>query len=281
MIIALKWIYKVKLDEYGDVLKNKAWLVAKGYQQEEGIDFEESFALVARIEAIRIFIANAASKNITIYQMNVKTTFLNGELKEEVYISQPKGFVNPDHPTYVYRLKKALYCLKQAPQACLVEYRVIQAPQNIGFKLFPGGYRPRWVANDVINRVILASFSKMMNCLSDIGIVMPKIMVNDLEKDKGTKDTEKDKIRLLIMHQLIWGFVMTSVNEVLVLSVTSSSNSFCPKKHRGLRKYQHCPSSLNESTVSSFDNAFLLWSPQNYFLMKNADTFIIVSQIIN
>ncbi|GJU93108.1 retrovirus-related pol polyprotein from transposon TNT 1-94 [Tanacetum coccineum] len=85
MIIALKWIYKVKLDEYGDVLKNKARLVAKGYRQEEGIDFEESFAPVARIEAIRIFIANAASKNMTIYQMDVKTAFLNGELKEEVY----------------------------------------------------------------------------------------------------------------------------------------------------------------------------------------------------
>ncbi|GJS50466.1 retrovirus-related pol polyprotein from transposon TNT 1-94 [Tanacetum coccineum] len=117
MIIALKWIYKVKLDEYDDVLKNKARLVAKGYRQEEGIDFEESFAPVARIEAIQIFIANAASKNMTIYQMDVKTAFLNGELKEEVYVSQPEGFVDPDHPTHVYRLKKALYGLKQAPRA--------------------------------------------------------------------------------------------------------------------------------------------------------------------
>ncbi|GJT09067.1 retrovirus-related pol polyprotein from transposon TNT 1-94 [Tanacetum coccineum] len=103
--------------QYGDVLKNKARLVAKGYHQEEGIDFEESFALVARIKAIRIFIANAASKNMTIYQMDVKTTFLNGELKEEVYVSQPEAFVDPDHPTHVYRLKKALYGLKQALQA--------------------------------------------------------------------------------------------------------------------------------------------------------------------
>ncbi|GKA70276.1 retrovirus-related pol polyprotein from transposon TNT 1-94, partial [Tanacetum coccineum] len=95
------YIYKVKLDEYGDVLKNKARLVAKGYHQEEGIDFEESFALVACIEAIRIFIANAASKNMIIYQMDVKTTFLNGELKEGVYVSQPEGFVDPDHPTHV------------------------------------------------------------------------------------------------------------------------------------------------------------------------------------
>nr|GEW85335.1 retrovirus-related Pol polyprotein from transposon TNT 1-94 [Tanacetum cinerariifolium] len=120
-------IYKVKLDEYGDVLKNKARLVAKGYRQEEGIDFEESFAPVARIEAIRIFIANAASKNMIIYQMDVKTTFFNGELKEEVYVSQPEGFVDPDHPTHVYRLKKALYGLKQAPRALLTGGHIHQS----------------------------------------------------------------------------------------------------------------------------------------------------------
>ncbi|GJU04865.1 retrovirus-related pol polyprotein from transposon TNT 1-94 [Tanacetum coccineum] len=85
--------------------------------QEEGIDFEESFALVARIEAIHIFVANAAHKNMTIYQMDVKTAFLNGELKEEVYVSQPEGFVDQDNPSHVYKLKKALYSLKQAPCA--------------------------------------------------------------------------------------------------------------------------------------------------------------------
>ncbi|GJW14235.1 retrovirus-related pol polyprotein from transposon TNT 1-94 [Tanacetum coccineum] len=115
MIIALKWIYKVKLDEYGDVLKNEARLIAKGYRQEEGLDFEESFTPVARLEAIRIFLANAASKNMTVYQIDVKTAFLNGELK--VYVSQPEGFVDPDRPHHVYRLKKALYGLKQAPRA--------------------------------------------------------------------------------------------------------------------------------------------------------------------
>ncbi|GJT10155.1 retrovirus-related pol polyprotein from transposon TNT 1-94 [Tanacetum coccineum] len=100
------------------VSKNKARLVAKGYRQEEGIDFEESFAPVARIEAIRIFIANAANKNMTIYQMDVKTSFLNGELREVVYVSQPEGFVDQDKPNHVYRLKKALYGLKQAPHTC-------------------------------------------------------------------------------------------------------------------------------------------------------------------
>nr|GEW00546.1 retrovirus-related Pol polyprotein from transposon TNT 1-94 [Tanacetum cinerariifolium] len=107
----------VKHDEYGDVLKNKARFVAKGFRQKGGINFEKSFAPVARIEAIHIFIANVASKNMTIYQMDVKTAFLNGELKEEVYVSQLEGFVDPDHPTHVYRLKKALYGLKQVPRA--------------------------------------------------------------------------------------------------------------------------------------------------------------------
>nr|GEV37592.1 putative ribonuclease H-like domain-containing protein [Tanacetum cinerariifolium] len=99
-----------------------ARLVAKGYRQEEGIDFEESFAPFACIEAIRIFIANATSKNMTIYQMYVKTAFLNEECKEEVYVSQPEGFVDPDHPTHVYCLKKALYGLKQAPRAWITSF---------------------------------------------------------------------------------------------------------------------------------------------------------------
>nr|GEZ59032.1 retrovirus-related Pol polyprotein from transposon TNT 1-94 [Tanacetum cinerariifolium] len=100
------------------VLKNKARLVALGFKQQEGIDFKESFTPVTRIEAIRIFIANAAHKNMTIFQMNFKMAFLNGELKEEVYVSQPGGFVDQDNPSYVYKLKKALYGLKQAPHTC-------------------------------------------------------------------------------------------------------------------------------------------------------------------
>ncbi|GKF03206.1 retrovirus-related pol polyprotein from transposon TNT 1-94 [Tanacetum coccineum] len=98
-------------------LQNKSRLVAKGYKQEEGIDFEESFAPVARLEAVRMFIAFAAHMNITIFQMDVKTAFLNGPLKEEVYVSQPEGFIDSEFPNHVYRLKKAQYGLKQAPRA--------------------------------------------------------------------------------------------------------------------------------------------------------------------
>ncbi|GJV24409.1 gag-pol polyprotein [Tanacetum coccineum] len=90
---------------------------AKGYAQEEGIDFKESFAPVARLEAVQIFVAYAAHKSFPIYQMDVKTTFLNGPLKEEVYVAQPDGFVDPDHLEKVYPIRKALYGLKQAPRA--------------------------------------------------------------------------------------------------------------------------------------------------------------------
>nr|GEX90717.1 copia protein [Tanacetum cinerariifolium] len=105
-------------DKLRGILKNKARLVARGYHQGEGIDYEESFASVARLEAIRIFLAYAAHKNMVVYQMDVKTVFLNGNLREEVYVSQSDGFVDPDNPNHVYKLKKALYGLKQAPRAC-------------------------------------------------------------------------------------------------------------------------------------------------------------------
>ncbi|GJX31264.1 retrovirus-related pol polyprotein from transposon TNT 1-94 [Tanacetum coccineum] len=99
------------------LIANKARLMARGYRQEEGIDFEESFAPVARLEAIRIFLAFAAHMNMVVYQMDVKTAFLNGNFQEEVYVSQPDGFVDPDNPNHVYKLKKSLYGLKQAPRA--------------------------------------------------------------------------------------------------------------------------------------------------------------------
>nr|GEU77069.1 hypothetical protein [Tanacetum cinerariifolium] len=116
-VINLQWLWKNKRDEENPVNRNKFRLVAKGYAQKEGVNFEESFAPVARLDAIRLFIAYAVHKSFTVYQMDVKTVFLYGPLKEEVYVNQPDGFVDPYHPDKVYRLKKALYGLKQAPRA--------------------------------------------------------------------------------------------------------------------------------------------------------------------
>jgi hypothetical protein len=99
-VIGLKWIWKNKLDAEGTVIRNKSRLVAKGYSQLEGLDFTESFAPVARHEAVRIFLAFAAHRNMVVFQMDVKTAFLNGELREEVYVSQPDGFVDPERPNH-------------------------------------------------------------------------------------------------------------------------------------------------------------------------------------
>jgi len=116
-IIGTKWVFRNKLDENGTVVRNKARLVAQGYTQMEGIDFDETYAPVARIESIRMLLAFACHKGFKVYQMDVKSAFLNGILEEEVYVKQPPGFEDPINPEYVYKLHKALYGLKQAPRA--------------------------------------------------------------------------------------------------------------------------------------------------------------------
>nr|KYP34010.1 Retrovirus-related Pol polyprotein from transposon TNT 1-94 [Cajanus cajan] len=116
-IIGTKWVFRNKLDESGIILRNKARLVAKGYNQEEGIDYDETFAPVARIEAIRLLLAYSSIKNFKLYQMDVKSVFLNGLIQEEVYVEQPPGIVDFKNPNHVYKLKKALYGLKQAPRS--------------------------------------------------------------------------------------------------------------------------------------------------------------------
>ncbi|GKF28941.1 putative ribonuclease H-like domain-containing protein, partial [Tanacetum coccineum] len=105
--IGIKWVYRNKKDERGIVIRNKARLVAQGHTQEEGIDYDEVFAPVARIEAIRIFLAYASFMGFTVYQMDVKSAFLYGQIEEEVYVCQPPGFEDPDHPDKVYKVVKA------------------------------------------------------------------------------------------------------------------------------------------------------------------------------
>nr|GEU56729.1 retrovirus-related Pol polyprotein from transposon TNT 1-94 [Tanacetum cinerariifolium] len=115
--LTLKWLFKNKHEEEQTVIQNKSRLVVRGYRQEEGIDFEESFASVARMEAIKIFLVYTAHKSFSVFQMDVKTAFLHGSLKEDVYVCQPEGFIDADHPSHVYKLKNALYGVKQAPRA--------------------------------------------------------------------------------------------------------------------------------------------------------------------
>ena len=120
-------MFRNKQDEDGQVVRNKARLVAQGYTQVEGMDYGETYAPVARLESIRILLAYANHHDITLYQMDIKSAFLNGEIEEEVYVKQPPGFINPKKLNHVYKLHKALYGLKQAPRAwykCLTKFLI-------------------------------------------------------------------------------------------------------------------------------------------------------------
>jgi hypothetical protein len=132
-IVGTKWVFHNKQDEFGVITRNIARLVAKGYSQVEGLDFEETFAPVARLESIRILLAYATHHDFKIYQMDVKSAFLNGPIKKEVYVEQPPGFEDQEYPNHVYKLHKALYALKQAPRAWY-EYLRDFLTQN-GFKI--------------------------------------------------------------------------------------------------------------------------------------------------
>jgi hypothetical protein len=131
-VIGSKWVFKNKMNDKGQVVRNKAKLVCKGYAQVEGQVVDETFAPVARLEAIRMFPAYSCHKNFKVYQMDVKLAFLNGDLEEEVYMEQPEGFSLIDNPNYVCKLKKALYGLKQAPRAWYS--RLDKFLQEKGFK---------------------------------------------------------------------------------------------------------------------------------------------------
>jgi hypothetical protein len=111
-VVCTKWVFRNKQDEHGVVTRNKAWLVAKGYSQVKGLDFNETFAHVARFESIRILLAYATHHSFKLYQMDIKSAFLNGPIKEEVYMEQPLGFDSEGYPNHVYKLHKMLYGLK-------------------------------------------------------------------------------------------------------------------------------------------------------------------------
>jgi hypothetical protein len=123
-VIGTKWVFKNKQGENGEILRNKAHLVAQGFNQVERLDFGETFALVAHLKAIRILLAFVASKGFKLYQMDVKSSFLNGVIQEEMFIRQPPGFENPKYPNKVYKLSKALYMLKQALRAWYARHNI-------------------------------------------------------------------------------------------------------------------------------------------------------------
>nr|GEU83408.1 copia protein [Tanacetum cinerariifolium] len=134
-IIGTKWVFRNKLDENGIASRNKARLVAQDYNQQEVIDYDETYAPVARLESIRILLAYACALDFKLFQMDVKSTFINGFINEEVYVAQPPGLIDFEKPDHVYKLKKALYGLKQAPKACLEESKPMKTHMSSDTKL--------------------------------------------------------------------------------------------------------------------------------------------------
>ncbi|GJS74317.1 retrovirus-related pol polyprotein from transposon TNT 1-94 [Tanacetum coccineum] len=142
-----KWVFKNKKDEHGIITKNKARVVTQGYSQEKGIDYDETFAPVARMKDIRIFLAFATYMNFIVFQMDVKSAFMNGKLKEEVYVKQPPGFESSEFPDYVCKLDKALYGLKQAIKACSLVKTLMVPSNNLGPNLLISVQSKRIIPN--------------------------------------------------------------------------------------------------------------------------------------
>nr|GEZ83851.1 hypothetical protein [Tanacetum cinerariifolium] len=196
--ITLKWLFKNKNDEENMVIQNKSRLVVRGYRQEEGIDFVESFASVSRMEAIRIFLAYVAHKSFTVFQMDVKTAFLHGSLKEDVYVCQPKGFIDVDHPSHVYKLKKALYGSKQAPRTWYDELSMFLL-QNHFFKgaIDPTLFIRRFNDDILVSNYVLEILKKYgMESCDPVGT--PMEIKDKLDLDQNGTPVDATKYRSMI-----------------------------------------------------------------------------------
>jgi hypothetical protein len=182
-VVGTKWVFRNKQDKHGVVTRNKARLVAKRYAQVVGLDFEETFAHVARLESIRILLAYAARHSFKLFQMDVKSSFLNKPIKEEVYVEQPPGFEDDRHPDHVYKLSKVLYGLKQAPRAwyeCLRDFlisnalKVAKADPTLFTKTCNGDL---FVCKIYVNNIIFGSTSQK-SCEEFSRVMMQKLMMS-------------------------------------------------------------------------------------------------------
>nr|GEW76034.1 putative ribonuclease H-like domain-containing protein [Tanacetum cinerariifolium] len=177
--IGTKWVFRKKRDQRGIVVRNKARLVAQGHRQKEGLDCDEVFALIARIKAIRLFFANESYMDFTVYQMDVKSAFLYGTIKEEVYVSQPPGFVDPEFLDRVYKVEKALYSLHQAPRACVKSASTPMETHKPFSKDANGTYVDVYLYRSMIGSLMYSTSSRpdimFVVCACSIFQVQPKV----------------------------------------------------------------------------------------------------------
>jgi hypothetical protein len=201
-VVGTKWVFCNKQDEHGVVTRNKARLVAKGYSQVEGLDFDETYAPVARLESIHILLAYATYHGFKLYQMDVKSAFLNGPIKEEVYVKQPPDFENSEYPTHVYKLSKALYGLKQAPRAwyeCLRDFLITN-----GFKV--GSADPTLFTKTIAKDLFIC-----------------QIYVDDIIFGSTNKSSCEEFSRIMIQK-----FEMSMIGELKYLDFKSSNSKRAP-----------------------------------------------------
>ncbi|GJU77709.1 ribonuclease H-like domain-containing protein [Tanacetum coccineum] len=239
-VIGTKWVYRNKRDKRGVVVRNKARLVAQGYTQEEGIDYDEVFAPVARIEAIRLFLAFASFMGFIVYQMDVKSAFLYGTIDEEVYVSQPPGFVDPDHPKKVYKVVKALYGLHQAPRAWYATLSTFL--EKYGYK------------RGMIDKTLFIKRDKK-------DIMLVQVYVDDIIFG-STKKSWCDEFEALMKSK----FQMSSMGELtffLALQVTPKTSHLNAMKR--IFKY-----------LKSKPNLFL-WYPRNHLLTWKLSLIVIMT----
>ncbi|GJY86442.1 putative ribonuclease H-like domain-containing protein [Tanacetum coccineum] len=192
--IGTKWVYMNKKDERGIVIKNKERLVAQGYTQEEGIDYDEVFAPIARIEAIRLFLAYASFKDFVVYQMDVKSAFLYGKIEEEVYVCQPPGFEDPDFPDRVYKVEKTLYGLHQAPRACDYAGASLDRKSTTGGCQFLGCRLISWQCKKqtvVANSATEAEYIAASNCYGQFWDTVKAKTVNEEVQLQALVDKKK------------------------------------------------------------------------------------------
>ncbi|GKB43901.1 retrovirus-related pol polyprotein from transposon TNT 1-94 [Tanacetum coccineum] len=242
-IIGTKWVFRNKLDENGIVSRNKARLVAQGYNQQEGIDYDETCAPVARLESIRILLAYACSLDFKLFQMDIKSAFQNSFINEEVYVAQPSGFIDFEKPDHVYKLKKALYGLKQAPKACSIMHDEFEMSMMGELNFFLGLQIKQMEDGIFFNQSkYIKEMLKKFGLEESKPIKTPMSSDTKLTKDEECESVDSTKYRGMIgtTHLGLWYPKGTSIETVVYADSDHAGDYVDRKSTSGICMFVGC-----------------------------------------